>query len=284
MEGPPLPPEARTPAQVWNLIEREFFLKRSLTLRAVEDRRKQQRGELKEEHLRKNPQARFYFDSHADAKLEIKLIDEQCHSSLASCRAIWKNQGRSEGRVFFDAVRDFCLFPLMAKGTSDLIGELESLEKNTNRPGLLSSSKAFFERELERLRSDWRTRLEIAVIESEHQRRRVVDAFKTQCFIESSKSAETTLTPLKQKRTPRAKPPCVAEAVKIIAKNPRITPTEFCKAIDGKAQSHPSQEKYKPPTRWEVKTFFDQYYKRPNTVSRFLTSARTLASQSNRQS
>jgi hypothetical protein len=171
----------------------------------------------------------------------------------------------------------------MAKGASDFVGELESLEKHASRAGLLSPAKAFFERELEHLRSDWRIRLEIAVIESEHQRQRVVDAFKTQKFIESSKGAETTSMPPKQKRTPRAKPPCVAEAVKIIAKNPRITPIEFCKTIDGKAQSHPSQEKYKPPTRWKVKTFLEQYHKRSNTVSRFLSSARTVAPQSNRQ-
>jgi hypothetical protein len=162
----------------------------------VEDRRKQQRDKLREEHLKENPQARIYFDPHAYARLEIRLIDEQCYVSYAICRSIWQDQKRSEGGAFFDAVREFCLVPLIDKGAGDFVGELESLEKHTNRPGSLSSSKSFFERELITIRAEWSIRSKLDAIKSERNRPPgLADALKAGMFFASSKSVEATPSP-----------------------------------------------------------------------------------------
>jgi hypothetical protein len=76
------------------------------------------------------------------------------------------------------------------------------------------------------------------------------------------------------KRGPRAKPLCFPAAVNLVSDNPQINLPDFCRLMDRKAEQHPTTTKYRPPESWKVRTFFEQYKKRSNTVSRFLSSVR----------
>jgi hypothetical protein len=77
-----------------------------------------------------------------------------------------------------------------------------------------------------------------------------------------------------EKKRARPKPPCFAVAVKLLKQNRDLELVQFCREMDSKAAQYPSVLKYKPPTNWKVPTFFKQYQKRSNTVSRFLSEVR----------
>jgi len=77
----------------------------------------------------------------------------------------------------------------------------------------------------------------------------------------------------KKPRT-RPKPTCFNGAVKLVKENPKIKLIDFCRAMDRKAEQHPSSDNYKPPTSWKARSFCEQLTKNANRVSRFLYDVR----------
>jgi hypothetical protein len=77
-----------------------------------------------------------------------------------------------------------------------------------------------------------------------------------------------------KKKRSRPRPPCFEVAVKLLEENRNLELVQFCREMDSKAAQYPSVLKYKPPATWGVRTFHDQYRKRSNTVSRFLSEVR----------
>ena len=76
------------------------------------------------------------------------------------------------------------------------------------------------------------------------------------------------------KRRTRPKSLCFSAAIDLLRQNPHIKALDFCRMMDRKADQYPTAGKYRPPSGWKVQTFYEQYTKRSNTVSRFLTSVR----------
>jgi hypothetical protein len=87
----------------------------------------------------------------------------------------------------------------------------------------------------------------------------------------SGRAPSFTKTPRKRVR-PNA--PCFGFAVELLSNNPNLTLVQLCREMDLKAAQYPSAPRYKPPTTWRVRTFYEQYQKRSNTVSRFLSDVR----------
>jgi hypothetical protein len=213
--------------------------------------------------------------------MEIALADKNAQTLLDIGHAVADEHAIKWNRAFYRALFTYCLIQTFAGRQSGVEGELTRRDLTTNRAGNSKPALSHFTDEMTSLSKRWENKLEILIQDSE-TRDRVARERETQ----PAASVAPTILPvpdstlqLKNKRAPRDKPPCFTEAVKILKKNPQITLRQFCKVIDGKAQAHPKQQKYRPPKSWKVETFFDQYHKRSNTVSRFLNSARTAASQ-----
>ena len=85
---------------------------------------------------------------------------------------------------------------------------------------------------------------------------------------------EVTVEARKRKRTPRPKPPCFYTAKRLLAMTPKPSLVEFCRLMDSKAAQYSNNSKYLPPKSWGVNSFHEQYKKRGNTVSRFLSQVR----------
>ncbi len=91
----------------------------------------------------------------------------------------------------------------------------------------------------------------------------------------SALAANETVTPgVRGKRATRPKTPYFESALEQLRKNSELTLLEFCLLMDRKAAQFPTSQKYLPPRSWEVRSFFEQYKKRRNTVSRFLSGVR----------
>lgn len=90
----------------------------------------------------------------------------------------------------------------------------------------------------------------------------------------AQKVSEAFIPPIPGKRTTRPKPPCFESAIEQLTKNPQLSLVAFCRLMDSKANQYQTSQKYRPPKSWEVRTFMEQYKKRSNTVSRFLSDVR----------
>jgi len=94
-------------------------------------------------------------------------------------------------------------------------------------------------------------------------------------FLAGKTARSSAVTPtVRGKRATRPKPPCFESAVEQLRRNSELTPIEFCRLMDRKADQYPRCQTYLPPKSWKVRSFHEQYEKRRNTVSRFLSSVR----------
>jgi hypothetical protein len=85
---------------------------------------------------------------------------------------------------------------------------------------------------------------------------------------------EKVTSTVRRKRTTRPKPPCFEVAMELLRGNFELTPLEFCRLMDRKAEQYLTTQKYRPPKSWKVRSFRGQYDIRRNTISRFLYSVR----------
>jgi hypothetical protein len=81
--------------------------------------------------------------------------------------------------------------------------------------------------------------------------------------------------PLKRKRPPRPRPLSFEAAIALLSKKPHLSLVQFCREMDSNAEKFRSAPKYRPPESWETRTFYEQYQKRANTVSRFVSAVRS---------
>jgi hypothetical protein len=87
-------------------------------------------------------------------------------------------------------------------------------------------------------------------------------------------SNATKATKNLRKRPPRPKSPCFETAVALLARKPNLSLVQFCREMDSNAEKFRSALKYRPPESWNVQSFYEQYKKRGNTVSRFVSAVR----------
>lgn len=81
--------------------------------------------------------------------------------------------------------------------------------------------------------------------------------------------------PPKRRRPPRARALCFEAAIALLSKKPHLSLVQFCREMDSNAEKFRSAPKYRPPESWETRTFYEQYQKRANTVSRFVSAVRS---------
>jgi hypothetical protein len=113
----------------------------------------------------------------------------------------------------------------------------------------------------------------ILIVRREHwkiQARRYLAAFQTH-----SRNLK-----LEKSRKGKDKAPSFFVAVNLLRKNRDLTLVAFCRWMDSKSEQFRGVPKYKPPTNWKVQSFYEQYRKRPNTVSRFLSTVRKYLHES----
>jgi hypothetical protein len=79
------------------------------------------------------------------------------------------------------------------------------------------------------------------------------------------------------KRAARNRPLCFETAIALMSKSPDLNLVQFCRKMDSDAEKFRSALKYLPPKSWKTRTFYEQYQKRANTVSRFLSAVRSEA-------
>ena len=114
-------------------------------------------------------------------------------------------------------------------------------------------------RQCEQRRDEWDRALNSAV--------RHGDAHRIPSALQSADTVQR-----RKRQHPKA--PCFAAAVELLTKKPDLALLEFCRQMDAKAEQYPSALKYKPPSGWKVRSFYEQYKKRSNTISRFLSDVR----------
>lgn len=146
--------------------------------------------------------------------------------------------------------------------------------KSTFRPGDIQKAiRRLHEdkKELEFRRDDWQLNLNTVMSRLKVTQQQDVSQSRA---VASSTLPGSPASNLTKRRTPRTKAPCFDAAVTLLRKDPKLPLVEFCREMDFRAAQYPSGKKYKPPVSWNVRTFYDQYRIRSNTVSRFLSEVR----------
>lgn len=167
----PVPPYAvHTSIQAWKLIEKDYTLRLSLVAHGRATEHLKARNMLFAE-ARKRGNSSYLAPAWVD--IEIADMNRRAEWSYNACCEVWQIQGRARCRAFFRAVFDWCLTPLFATRFSSFKYELEKHQTRTHRriPQGISTIFGHMKREVDRLRSDWNTRLEIATRDAEHQER-----------------------------------------------------------------------------------------------------------------
>jgi hypothetical protein len=113
-------------------------------------------------------------------------------------------------------------------------------------------------------------RLSVAKINVEHRRSEC-----EQALMELRQASHDAVRAGRRKRAPRSRPPCFETAVALFTKKPNLSLIQFCRDMDSNAEKFRSALKYRPPESWRTRTFYEQYRKRANTVSRFVSTVRS---------
>ena len=161
-------PAATTSTQVWNLIESDVTLRHSRMTRGWNERLQGEKLGLNAEQ-RKRKNGAYYLPARVD--LEIKHTDERAQGLYAACCEVGDIHGTTRDRAFFRAVFDHCLTPLFATRRSCLQAELIRRDEIMRTPGSCSAALDHFARQMDKLRADWNTRLEIETRDCETRER-----------------------------------------------------------------------------------------------------------------
>jgi len=200
------------------------------------------------------------------ARMRESRTDEWAGEVYAIYCQTWELQGHTKTPEFVRVVRDCAIKPFIRQRLASISHVMESEAALINYPAehLKLKVKAF-QLSLQRLEDRWTRRLEIEAEELEHRstnRERGPRSFGT---------AEAP-----KRRVSRPKPQCFIEGARLLRLrgNKGLGVVDFCRLMDSKAEQYPTTEKYKPPASWDVRTFYEKYLQRPNTVSRFLSAVR----------
>ena len=153
-------------SQAWRLIEKDYTLRLSLVAHSqAEEHQKAKNVLLSEARTRENPA----YLARAWAAMEIADTNKRAEWTYKACCEVWQIQGRPKCRAFFQA--DWPLQSLFATRSACFVHELELHQTRTRRtiPQGNSAILGHFKREMDRLRSHWSTRLEIAARDAEYQ-------------------------------------------------------------------------------------------------------------------
>ena len=284
--------------QAWKTIEKDYTLRLSIV--APEWATEHQRAwneVFAEGRKRGNPA----YKGPALVEMEIADADKRAEWSFQTCCEIWDIQGRTKSKLFFQAVFDWSLQPMFSIRESCFRHQLDLYRKRagTGFPQGLSAIGGEMKRRMDKLRAKWCAKLEIATRDndSKQQSARSLELQHTRTY--ETEAGRLVVVPTDnlpggvsyvdprgrgienrpvQKRGPRPQKPCYEGAATILRATPRLDLRTFCMKIDAKAEQNPNSPRYQPPNGWKVRSFLDQYEKRPNTVAGFVCRVRKILS------
>jgi hypothetical protein len=160
-----------SPSQAWKLIEQDYTLRLSLVA-----------SEWSTEHLkawnsvfaegRKRGNAAYC--GPALVEMEIADADRRAEWAVDTCYEIWEIQGRANCRLFFRAIFDWCLQPMLSVREGCFKQGLELHGRRTREiPQGNSAILRHMKREMAKLRAKWNTKLEIATRENDYQQQSI---------------------------------------------------------------------------------------------------------------
>jgi hypothetical protein len=179
----------------------------------------------------------------------------------------WKQQGHDKTPEFVRAVRDRAIKPFIRQRLLSIRSKMEEEARQTNSPPEhLKVQLEAVRLSMLRLEDRWTRSLEMEAKELEHGSGNAAGGPRN-----PKPRAEAP-----KRRVSRPKPQCFIEAARLLRLrgNKGLGVVDFCRLMDSKAEQYPTTEKYKPPASWDVRTFYEKYLQRPNTVSRFLSAVR----------
>jgi hypothetical protein len=165
---PAHPQVITTSIQAWKLIEKDFTLRLSLLAHRFAEEHQRAKSVLLADARSRGNSA---YLGPAWVDMEIADTNKRAEWSYKACCEVWKIQGRTKCRVFFRAVFDWCLQPLFSVRAGCFKSELDTHQIRTRCtfPQANSAILGHMKREMDRLRANWNTKLEIATRDNEHQ-------------------------------------------------------------------------------------------------------------------
>ena len=248
--------------QAWNLIYHKLVsLKLSLL---TEENLQQSATDLYEIQFRNRSNSNSSAESRQRLALAEKRTNEWVEKLYEIYCDVWQTQGHTKTPAFITAVYEKAITVAIAARCSSALVGLHDHELRTScvAPNSGARDRAFRDR-MRRLSERWKTKLDIEAKELGHH-----------ASVHLSRTISQASPPVVRKRSPRPKSLCFQAALNVLRTNPRLSLERFCRLMDSKAEQYPTSLKYRPPENWRVRTFMEQYRKRSNTVSRFLTSVR----------
>ena len=223
---------------------------------------------------------------HALFRMHLKKADEFAEQQYSIFRDVWLRLGGVESAAFIRTISWMVIQrPFDARGSSFARQEKRRFSRSVGLSPVLSQEtirKGFDHR-----KTEWRDKLEIMALEWEAvAQSRALAAKLRDSQVNTSREAkpvsglaasETVRQAVRGKRPTRPKPLCFESALKQLRENPGLPLVDLCRLMDRKAEQYPTSQKYLPPERWKVRSFMEQYKKRSNTVSRFLSDVRKAA-------
>jgi hypothetical protein len=158
-----------TSTQVWNLIERDYTLRLSLVAsQSAAEHLRAWNAVFAEGRKRRNAG----YVGPALVEMEIGDANRRAEWAYQTCCEIWDIQGRTKSLAFFRAVFERCLQPMFSLREGHFTSQLELCQKRTSAFHDLSIICRHMKREMDKIRAEWNTKLEIAASDCEHQRQR----------------------------------------------------------------------------------------------------------------
>jgi hypothetical protein len=156
--------EPVTSEEAWELMRNDFTLRQQLISPEL---KKQFQPEITAIYSRQTAGGGEGAWIHARAALEINQTDRTAERYFNACCEVWDVQGRRRCRAFFLCVLHYCLIPLFASRRGFFFAEMQG--RHSQLGTNLADHLRYFHQEMDKLRSEWSTRIDIASLNNEYQ-------------------------------------------------------------------------------------------------------------------
>jgi len=228
-------------ADAWKIMQHDVTLRHSRMVGGWNEQLQKDKLELDfEDEKRKN--AGYYLPTRV--ALEIRHTDERAQRLYEACCEVGEIHAIKRNRVFFRAIFEHCLTPLFAGRCASVTGELQLRDTRIGRPGQCAPALGSLRQQMDHLRADWNTKLEIQTCNDE-TRERVMLARKAQPVsalprldLPSSHQPEVPPKPegISHKRIP---PPSRRLRTIFGVLQSKVTGLKYCVALDNRGLTTP---------------------------------------------
>jgi hypothetical protein len=161
------------PHEVWKLIEKSFTLRLSLVSRDWATEHLQAKNAvIREARNRRNAG----YLGPAWVEMEIAEMNRRAEWAYKTCCEIWEIQKCPKCKEFYRAVFEWCLKPIFATRAGCFRADLKMHQLRTRHAPNDGNSRILghLNREVQRLCSEWNSKLEIARLDSEQEQSAVI--------------------------------------------------------------------------------------------------------------